>query len=407
MTSTQPDPRSQAAVSTIEQHEEDWHVARRGDDLGSSPHVLLIISSLGAGGAERVISTLANAWSSRGRRVTLLTFDDGSEPPFYPLGQAIERRALGLAGSLGQGIAAVRTLCWRTRRLRSEIESRRPDVVLSFIDRTNVQTILATRGLGCPVLVSERVNPAHYRVGRSWSLLRRWLYPHASLVVVQTAAAREFFPAAVRKRTRVIANPVALPGDAPGAADDAEDASRHRVVAMGRLVDQKGFDLLLAAFAKLDAGFPDWELVIWGEGPRRVDLERQRDELGLTGRVRFPGRTNEAFGALRTGDLFVLSSRFEGFPNALCEAMAVGVPVVATDCPSGPAEIVRHGVDGLLVPVGNTDKLAAAMQRLMADAGERARLGRRGPDVLDRFGPEKILEAWDRCISELVPVPPR
>jgi glycosyltransferase involved in cell wall biosynthesis len=167
------------------------------------------------------------------------------------------------------------------------------------------------------------------------------------------------------------------------------------ITAMGRLTYQKGFDLLLQAFKKIADAHPHWQLMILGEGALRKDLERQRDELGLTKRVRFSGLVDNPFPILQGSSLFVMASRYEGFPCALLEAMACGLPVVYTDCPSGPSEIIREGIDGLLVPNGDVAALGNAMDRLMSDAGERQRLAARAPEVLERFGSDKIISQWE------------
>lgn len=355
-----------------------------------------------AGGAERVMATLANAWAKRGWPTTLLTLDDGAAPPFYPLDPAVDRRPLGIAGPSRSPLAAVANNRRRLRALRRAVATSRPDVVVSFMDQTNVLVLLATRGLGIPVVVAEHSNPAEQPIGPIWGGMRRLLYPRAACVVMLTERAASYFPPAIRRRVRIVPNPIALPG--AGARDpNAADRGGRVLVAVGRLSREKGFDLLLRAFAMATHRRPEWRLVIWGDGPQRPELERMRDNLGLGGHVSLPGTTSAIMQEMDTSDLFVLSSRYEGFPMALCEAMAVGLPVVAFDCPAGPREIVRPGIDGVLVPAEDVPALAAALDRLMGDPAERRRLGERAPDVLDRFGLEAVLAIWDDLLREARP----
>lgn len=361
----------------------------------------LVIPALGAGGAERVMITLANAWAERGWAITLLTYDDGRDPPFYPLHPIVTLQPLDVAQSSRTPLQAVRHNVWRLRALRRAFIASRPDVIVSFLSHTNVVALAASRGLAVPVIVSERVDPNHESLARVWSVLRRSLYPLAAAVVAQTAQAKAYFPSVVRRRTRIIPNPVPAPfRDRPSASSERPDHHRT-LIAAGRLTRQKGFDLLLRAFAAISPRHPEWSLVIWGDGPLRSSLEGFSDDLRLRERVSFPGRTPTLPHEIAQADLFVLSSRYEGFPNVLCEAMACGVPVVSFDCPSGPSDILRHGIDGLLVPAGDTAALASALDRLMANPEERGQLAARAPEILDRFGLDRVLAEWDKLFTEV------
>ena len=362
--------------------------------------VTLVIASLRGGGAERVMSIMANHWADRGWEVTLLTYDDGAEAPAYALSGAVDHRCLGIESSSRGAVEAVRKNLRRLAVLRRAVRESAPDAVVSFLDRVNVRTILATARLGVPVVVAEHTDPSRHHVGSAWLALRRWTYRYATSVVTLTPDALRYFPAVVRRRGTVIPNPVSL---APGSRVARADGRKRVVVAIGRLAYEKGFDRLLAAFAMVAANHPRWSLTIWGEGDDRQELEAQRDRLGLNGRVSFPGWTSDPFAECRRAGLFVMSSRYEGFPNALCEAMACGTPVVSFDC-QGPRHIVRDGVDGVLVPEGNVEKLAAAMDRLMADPAERDRLAATGIRVAERFGKDKVMAMWERLIASCTSV---
>ncbi len=351
----------------------------------------LVISSLGAGGAERVLTTLACAWAARGHEVTLIT-QAAAGGHFYPLAEGVAHHALGLSADSTSLAQAVRSNCRRVRALRRAVCATAPDVVISFVDRTNILTLLATRGLGVPVVVSERTHPCAAPLAPPWRLLRGLLYPWAASVVVQTDATRRVLPR--RWPCHVIPNPVVAPPPRPPRPSEA----RLSVVAMGRLDRNKGFASLVDAFARVAPECAEWDLVIWGEGTERVRLERMRDERGLRDRIDLPGRTRDSYAELQRGDLFVLSSLHEGFPNVLCEAMACGLPVLAADCLTGPREIVRDGIDGRLYPAGDTTALASSMRTLMRAPGERERLAARAPEVVGRFSLERILCLWDEVL---------
>lgn len=359
-------------------------------------HVAFVLPGLGAGGTERVVNVVANRWAERGRSVTVLTFEPPKGPSYYSYDPRVSIRRLGQDQETGRRgpIGATRRTVRRTTELRRAILDASPDLVISFLARTNVQTLLATRGLDLPVVVSERNNPELQTFGPVWDWLRARLYPRAFSLVTMTQGALDFFPEPMRPRGRVIPNPVELP------AGWRERRGGNRLVAVGRLVPQKGFDLLLEAFATVARDFPAWELVIWGEGAERGRLERQRDALGLRDRVRLPGVTGRPGLWVEDADAFVLSSRYEGWGIVLLEAMAAGLPVVSFDCEWGPRDMVEDGVDGLIVPREDVAALARALAAVAGDAGLRERLGAAARASARRFTPERVVACWDELVEE-------
>ena len=347
------------------------------------------------------MSIMANYWARRGKDVTIVTIDS-KESDSYFLHPRVKRIALALMKPSLRPWEPFQNNFYRVKCLRREIKALDADVVISFVDKTNVLVLLATFGLGPRVVVSERIDPLRHRIGWTWQGLRRLLYIRASAVVVQSHRvvgwAQTFLP---RGLVYSIPNPVEVAP--PGKKKDhyALPAGRS-IVAMGRLTRQKGYDLLLRAFAVCAPKHPEWCLVIFGEGEERHQLGTLAKQLGIANRVILPGLAENPTVVLRKADLFVLSSRFEGFPNALLEAMACGLPVVSFDCPCGPREIIRNGEDGVLVPSGNLASLAAAMDSLMANENERKRLSIRAKDVTKRFGLEKVMGMWEDLLSGIL-----
>ncbi|QRY68215.1 glycosyltransferase family 4 protein [Ensifer sp. PDNC004] len=351
--------------------------------------ITIIVSALGAGGTEHVVSLVASHWARLGCAVTVITLEAPTSAPYYRLDPRVAIERLDVPAQKAGKLRAAWLVARRLYRLRSTISRTRPDFVLSFLTRTNVLTLLATRGLRLPVIVSERNNPAVQPFGPFWKWLQLRLYPRAFALVTMTKGALDYFPPDVRRHGRVIANAINLP------TGWQKKRGNNVLTAVGRLTEQKGFDLLLESFAKVASDHPEWKLVIWGEGEARKALEAQRDALGLAERVEMPGVTPKPGLWVETADLFVLSSRYEGWGIALLEAMAAGLPVVSYACDWGPTDMIAQGEDGILVENGNIDALATALSNLMADGPLRARLGANAEANVRRYDAEHILTQWD------------
>lgn len=360
--------------------------------------VTFVITNLECGGAERRISIMSNYWAAKGWEVTVITFDDGSQEPFFELDPRVRLLPLGIYQATSSLPARVSSNLARILRLRRSIRETEPEVVISFLYFVNVLVLLATRGLGLPVLVVETSDPEAEPKGGAWAWFRRWTYSFKALVVVPTARARSHFSPDIQSRTTVIPNPV-TPAPPEGAAPPEDSPPRPSLVAMGSLRPYKGFDLLLEAFSRLKESHPEWSLTIYGEGPERARLEALRDELGLEGRVRLPGRVKNPHGVLPQADLFVLPSRREGYPMVLIEALSCGLPAVAADCRFGPREILRDGVDGVLVPPEDPEALAEAMGRLMSEEKERRRLSQAALEINERYSLDKVMGVWEDLLS--------
>jgi len=369
-------------------------------------NIAIVIHALSGGGSEHAAAMMANHWSSLGRTVTLVTLDDVSGDTIA-VRQDVRRTGLGLLSESHNPLTALFANLRRVRKLRAALVASGATRVISLTDRMNVLTILACRGTGLRPVVAERTDPRHHAVGRIWNFLRRCTYPRAGSIVVQTESVR-------RVIQRMSGNcPVyVIPNAVTKTTDTAPTAActqirqvqlcpdRNWIAGLGRLSIEKGFDQLVAAFAAVSEQHPDWNLVIVGDGPARTELEAQIASLGLSDRILLTGWIEQPWLRLRNTSVFVLPSRYEGFPNALLEAMAEGKACIATDCQSGPAEIIQSETNGLLVELDSSENiptaLGTALDRVLSSHTLRTSLGEQARRVLVDFGTDAHFRAWDQ-----------
>jgi glycosyltransferase involved in cell wall biosynthesis len=366
--------------------------------------LLIFISSLSVGGAERVTVNLANHWALKGWEITIVTLRQQSDD-FYALNHAVSRVALEMDGDSGNVIVGLIRNLRRVMALRRVLRQVRPDVALGMMDRANVLLAISSCGLHqIRAVGSERVYPPQHPLGALWERLRFHSYGHLYAVVAQTEKGAEWLKSHTKaQRVIAIPNPASWPliNQMPFInVENILGAGRKLLLAVGRLSCQKQFGLLVGCFQSLASRHADWDLVILGEGPLRSRLEVQVSEAGLRNRVFFPGRAGNIGDWYDSADLYVMSSRFEGFPNTLVEAMSYGLPVVSFDCDTGPRDIIRHKVDGLLVSSGNEQELTATLNQLMGDENLRVELANRAVDVRARFTTERIAEKWEHLFKE-------
>lgn len=351
--------------------------------------ICFIIGTLRFSGAEKVLTALASHLSKLGHDIhVILTLpaEDLTPHPLFAVHHVvaggfrplrIARRVVGL------------------RRIVTEVA---PDVTISFGYANNINSIPALLRNGVPHIVCERNNPIYDPPGRTPARLRRLIYPFASGFVFQTETIRDLFPPSIRRRSAVIANPV-IESTAPPAVAPPRDLN-PQVVSIGRLSDRdKNQSLLIRAFARMAEEFPQWGLELYGDGPDRGAFEDLVNEVGLTDRIRFCGRVEDPGTALDRADVFVLTSRTEGMPNALIEAMAAGVACVATDCSGGGvAALISHGVNGLISANEDEDSLVASLRQVMSDPALRGSLGRAAKGIRQTHSIDSVGDAWLRMI---------
>ncbi|TPG20756.1 glycosyltransferase family 4 protein [Variovorax guangxiensis] len=360
--------------------------------------LLILIHSLQSGGAERVSASMANHWEEAGWTVTVLTLTSNARD-FYKVNAGVQRVALNVAGDSRNALSAVNNNFQRVRAIRRELKKREPDVAVAMMSTANILLALAAIGLkGVRIIGSERTYPPRIPLGRAWEAMRAYLYGQLDTVVALTQESASWLHQHTRAReVAVIPNAVTWPlpiHDPYLPTPDRTDGS-HILLAVGRMSEEKGFDLLIRAFHALAPDFPTWRLVILGDGVDRQALEAQTVLTGLESRISLPGRSGNVGQWYAAADLYALTSRFEGFPNTLIEAMSYGLPVVSFDCDTGPRDIIRHEIDGLLVPAGNGAALEHSLRRLMENKALRDQFGAKANEVKQRFSIESVSKMWE------------
>lgn len=340
--------------------------------------IVFVIPDMPGGGTERVVALLANEYSSRGIPIAILLFA-GSDRA-YPLDSRIEVLSVGApsGGNLSARLG-------RLRRMRQFYRENTHCQIWAFSAMGAVFSAVATLGQRHFFLVSERNDPTRYEHRR----IRDLCYRRAQVVVCQTADAVKSFPAGIRKKSVVIPNPLE-----PGEASYTGEREK-RIVAVGRLSAQKNHKLLLHAFASFVKSREDYILELYGQGELETELRALAEELGIGKRVMFRGFSSHVASDIRTAAMYVLSSDYEGISNSMLEAMALGLPVIATDCPIGGSRMyIRDGVNGLLVPVGDESALTCAMGRLADDPAFGETLGKEAVKLREELATAKIADRF-------------
>jgi GalNAc-alpha-(1->4)-GalNAc-alpha-(1->3)-diNAcBac-PP-undecaprenol alpha-1,4-N-acetyl-D-galactosaminyltransferase len=359
-------------------------------------HLALIISSLNPGGAERVLSDLANHWISQGNKVSFITFATPTTVPFYPLDPKINLIQLDQSQHTSSPLKRFINSFKRILVLRKTLQQLKPDRIVSFVDITNITALIASIGLKIPIVVSERIDPNFHKIPSFYEWFRLKVYPLCLKLIVQTTNAATYFPKQFSYFMMVVPNPVRSP------TVEKKDYVQHitHIISIGRLDQQKDHKTLIRSFSHLLKTHPDLTLTIYGEGRERPNLETLITSLNLQNKVHLPGTTQNIQEALLNADLFIFPSHYEGFPNALCEAMAVGLPVIASNC-SGITDILRDGIDGRLFPIGDENALTKITLELLEDPVQCESLGTHAKEVSTRFSPTRVFAMWDNLLKKI------
>jgi glycosyltransferase involved in cell wall biosynthesis len=344
--------------------------------------IVLVIPTLKQGGAERVMSVLANEFSRKGHEVHLCLLAGGEH--FYELEENVIIHDFGFVNNnpLQKIMGEVKVFS----QLRNLLKSTKPDLVLSFMTKYNVLTIMASSFLNINVFVSDRSNPKK-QLPNSIVLLRRITYKYATGVIAQTSLAKEMIEKETgNKNVKVIPNPLKELQQYP------EKEKEKIILNVGRMVPEKGQKYILEAFSRIPSN--DWKLVILGNGPLRMELEEEAKRLNITHQLIMPGAVKNVDEWLAKSSIFAFPSVSEGFPNALVEAMSAGLPCVSFDCDAGPRDIIQNEVNGYLVPLKNINLFAQKLNTLMQKEELRIELGQEAIKIKEELEPSMITDKF-------------
>lgn len=353
--------------------------------------LLFVTSTLGSGGAERVLSILANHFCEIGNEVEVIALTNKAQD-YYSL----DKRIKYLHADIECGGGLVKELKW----FRSHVVAAQPDCVVAFMEAVYEFVLLSLIGTNIPVISSERKDP------RTLGLLRktlRWLLlPSAAAHVVQTRRIKDFYRKSIRKKTFVIYNPVDEKVWQYNPSENGKSLIREkRIVSVGRLYPQKNQQMLIKAFAKIADKYPEYRLVIYGEGFLRKKLKELIIDLNLQDRVLLPGRSSNVIEEVAKSEIFCLSSNFEGMSNAMIEAICVGTPVISTKV-SGTDELIIDGKNGLLVEIGDIDGLTQAMNKLLSSKTLQRKFYQEEQAMSHIFHASCIVGQWQELICNII-----
>lgn len=356
--------------------------------------ILFVIHKMDYGGAEKVMAFLANRLSRAGYEVSLLPYEN----PVLMQQILPEVKQIDFHEPLPP-VFALRRIS-QIFQVRKVFCRTKPDLIISFLTYPNITSILAlmTMGRRIPIIISERGDPS---VLQSWfTRLRDFIYNFADGYVFQTEGAKRHFNKRIQAKSVLIPNPV-ISDDIPSQWTGERE---NRIVSVGRFeLIQKRQDLLIKAFSRIADQYPSMKLVLYGDGGDKAKIEGLIKECSLEDRVVLPGISMNVSEDIKKAKLFVLSSDYEGMPNALIEAMCVGLPSIATDCsPGGAAELIRNMENGILVEAGSVDELANAMDYLLCHPDEAERMGQNALKIKQDLDPEMIVSQWEEYIDRRI-----
>ncbi len=353
--------------------------------------LLIVTHKMSGGGCERVIAQLLNCFARDG--IECILASECGTRSFYDLPESVRQIYLDFDETLRPS-----RIPHAYRKLRRLVKKEQPDVVLALPEKVNVWTVLFLLGTGVPVVVSERNDPHRHPENKIKRILRYFVYPFAKGFIFQTQDAADFFSKRIRSRSVILDNPL----DTGRIPAPHEGERRPVIAAAGRLHPQKNFAMLIRAFAQFYKTHHAYSLVIYGEGPERKELIRIANMLGVARSVELPGQSKTLLKEINDCAMFVLSSDYEGIPNVLIEAMACGLPCIATNCPiGGVRSLIDNGENGLLVRTGSEKRMVAAMCAVADEPELAQRLGTNAAKIQQRLDEAVVAAEWRRYLERV------
>lgn len=346
--------------------------------------ITFVIGSMRRGGAERVINILANHYSSNNWSVEIITLLDTKIE--YPLRKNI--KVVHIVPTSKNKFS--NTIFW-ILNIRKQIKKSNPRIIVSFIGRINLLTLLSCMGINIKIIISERNDPLND--GRSKIILKfqNILYKRSDNIVFQSVYQQNCFDKEIREKGTIIKNPIEV-------SKTKNLIKNKTIVSVGRLVSQKNQKLLIDAFSKIHTNYPLYNLVIYGEGSLRSELEKYIEELGLDNKIELPGVALNIHDCVQQADIFVLPSNYEGLSNALLEAMMLGVPCVATNY-AGINEVIKNGVNGFVVPRDDVNELADVLKFLLDRPDLASFIGDVGKKTVNSYKKRTVIKEWTSVIE--------
>lgn len=324
--------------------------------------ILFAISTMQDGGAERTVANLANYFANQNNEVIIMVLDNNES--FYNLDVKIDYRKLDLYRDNKKVINKILRYKKIINKIRKLLKEERPDIMLSMNYKLLPIIIMANIFINIPIVCSERSNPYIYPSGLTWRYLRKILSIACDGYIFQTERAKKYFPLKTQSKSVIIQNPISSQCEL---YKDIYIGDKKQIVAVGRLNRVKGFDLLIKSFSRIADEIQDINLIIYGEGPERNNLTNLIEKLKLDNRVTLYGKSTDVLNEIKNSKMFILSSRNEGMPNSLMEAMAIGLPCISTKCELGPEELIENNINGLLVEVDDVEEMSQSILKLIND----------------------------------------